>query len=335
MVDSTNWSKLAVGQADGDVVRDGEFIRVPLALMDAGAVAKYKAGKAELSVGYTCDLDFTPGIDPASGLAYDAVQRNIRANHIALVDRARGGHKLRIGDDGTLVADVTADDTAASNTQETDTMADGKPTKTILIDGISVALEQRDAEFVQRALDSAAKALETANAQVAKLTADAKKRDEDEEEEKKKKEELFKAKDAEIVALKKQVEDSVMTPAKVDALVKDRAEVIGKAKVVLGDKAPKDIDTLDSDAVRKAVVDHKLGDAAKGWDAGQIGVAFTSLTAGIKVGDKSAAPAGGGAQHMAQHFAQTMPVGDSQGEPAGYAAYKKRLGDGYKQKPAA
>lgn len=328
LVSVDNWKKFAVGQADGEVVRDGEFIRVPMMLMDKAAIDKFRAGKAELSVGYTCDLKWEPGFDPESGLAYDAVQTNIRANHIALVDAARGGPKLRIGDDGSLVADVN--DQRDKPQKEKTTMSDIKATKALVVDGITCVMDEQAAQIVQRALDNAAKEVSKANETIAKLTADAKKKDEDilSEEEKKKKE--LEAKDAEIAALKKKVEDSAMTPEKLAALVKDRAEVIGKAKAVLGDKAPKDIEAMDSDAVRKAVVEHKLGDASKGWDANAINVAFTTLTADVKADDA----AGKGVQQMASMFSQQKPMGDGAPSSKAYDAYKKRISDGWKQ-PAA
>jgi hypothetical protein len=96
-VTADNWSQYAKGQAGDEVVRDGDFIRVPMVVMDGGTIKKFKDGKAELSVGYECEIDFSPGTAP-DGTQYDAMQKNIRANHIAVVDAARGGGQLRIGD---------------------------------------------------------------------------------------------------------------------------------------------------------------------------------------------------------------------------------------------
>jgi len=96
-VTADNWKDYATGQLSGDVLRDGEYIRIPMALMDKKAVQKFKDGKAELSVGYTCDIAMTAGTAP-DGTQYDAVQSNITANHVAVVDAARGGAALRIGD---------------------------------------------------------------------------------------------------------------------------------------------------------------------------------------------------------------------------------------------
>lgn len=53
-------------------------------------------GKKQLSMGYFCDYELTPGT--FNGKHYDAVQRNIRGNHIALVDEGRMGADVRVMD---------------------------------------------------------------------------------------------------------------------------------------------------------------------------------------------------------------------------------------------
>lgn len=96
-VDKTNWKRYAVGVTADEVMRDGNFARVPMMLADEAAIADLEAGKSQLSLGYSTDLDWTPGVT-ADGQQFDAVQRNIRVNHLAVVSRARGGDKLVIGD---------------------------------------------------------------------------------------------------------------------------------------------------------------------------------------------------------------------------------------------
>jgi hypothetical protein len=49
-----------------------------------------KGGKRELSLGYKVDLEETPGV--WNGQEYDAIQRNIRVNHLAIVPRGRAGN---------------------------------------------------------------------------------------------------------------------------------------------------------------------------------------------------------------------------------------------------
>lgn len=85
-VTATNWRDHAVGFVGDEVARDGEHVRIPLMLADAAAIAALEAGKRELSAGYSCRLDWTAGTTP-EGEAYDAVQRDIVINHVAMVDR--------------------------------------------------------------------------------------------------------------------------------------------------------------------------------------------------------------------------------------------------------
>lgn len=58
--------------------------------------ADIDAGKKEISCGYRCIYDFTPGV--YKGVRYDAVQRVIRGNHVALVERGRMGPGVAVLD---------------------------------------------------------------------------------------------------------------------------------------------------------------------------------------------------------------------------------------------
>lgn len=150
-----NWRDHARGQTGDEVVRDGEFIRVPLMLTDAAIIAAVESGKRELSMGYAAELDFTPGITDA-GEKYDAVQKNIRANHLAVVTTARGGPKLAIGDDkGTLKM----------------------TTKIVHVDGLPIETNDAGAAVIARLQSDIAKLTADNAAAVAKLTADVATRD--------------------------------------------------------------------------------------------------------------------------------------------------------------
>lgn len=96
-VTSRSWRDKAVGWTGEAVTRDGDTIRVPMMIADADAIAAIESGKRELSCGYTCQLDWTPGTTPA-GEAYDARQVGIRLNHVAIVAAGRAGAQCRIGD---------------------------------------------------------------------------------------------------------------------------------------------------------------------------------------------------------------------------------------------
>ncbi len=59
-----------------------------------------KTNKRDLSLGYRCRYELTPGI--YNGQPYDAIQRDIRFNHIALVDEGRMGSECRVTDNSIV-----------------------------------------------------------------------------------------------------------------------------------------------------------------------------------------------------------------------------------------
>ena len=52
------------------------------------------SGKHEISMGYFCDYDYSSGY--YNGQRYDVIQRNLRGNHIAIVDKGRMGEDVCI-----------------------------------------------------------------------------------------------------------------------------------------------------------------------------------------------------------------------------------------------
>lgn len=68
--------------------QDQESLTADIVIYDPSPVEK--EGFKELSVGYSLDLDETPGTTP-DGERYDAIQTNIRPNHLALVKKGRAG----------------------------------------------------------------------------------------------------------------------------------------------------------------------------------------------------------------------------------------------------
>lgn len=227
-VNSQNWKDLAIGQTGGDVVRDGQFVKVPLVLMDAKAIEDYEAGKRELSMGYGAEVVFQDG-ETDEGEHYDCYLGPMKMNHLSLEHRARGGEQLRIGDN---------DPTPPKGGHP---MAD--TLRTVIVDGLSVQTTDQGAQAIDKLTkqlnDSAASMQQLNDAHATVLAA----KDAD-----------LARKDAEIDGLKaKQLSD-----ADIDKRVKDRADLITKAKSIA------DADyTGKSDAeIRKAVVLAKLGDAA-------------------------------------------------------------------------
>lgn len=75
-----------------------------LKIFSKALAQKIKNGKTELSCGYRCVYDFTPGV--WNGQPYDVIQRQIRANHLALVDEGRMGPEVSILDQMTFTVDA-------------------------------------------------------------------------------------------------------------------------------------------------------------------------------------------------------------------------------------
>lgn len=243
MVTADNWAALAKGEVSTEATWDGNKIRLPLIVKDAAAIAAIESGTRELSAGYTCQLDFTDGVTP-EGEAYDAIQRGIRINHLAIVTKGRAGSDCRIGD-----ADDAGDDRASWGAspitdRKAPTMADAIKTRTVLIDGLTVETTDQGAqalEKLQGVIAAKDAAMATKDADHAKAIA---------------------AKDAELAKLQAKLDDAtgkVLTDAALDARVQARADLIGKAKMVAKDVATAG---LSDAAIRKAAVVAALGDAA-------------------------------------------------------------------------
>lgn len=102
LLDASNARKHAVGST-GELVRaDGAFVAASLMFFDADTIRQVEAGKAQLSCGYTADLLEQPGVTP-DGERYDAIQRNIRGNHVAIVDVGRAGPDVRVRMDAAVM----------------------------------------------------------------------------------------------------------------------------------------------------------------------------------------------------------------------------------------
>ena len=63
-----------------------------------------EGGKRELSCGYRCEYEFAPG--EYNGVKYDAIQRNIRGNHLALVEEGRMGKEVAVLDSMVFTFDA-------------------------------------------------------------------------------------------------------------------------------------------------------------------------------------------------------------------------------------
>lgn len=184
----------------GDKVTfDGNTLRANIKIMSKRLAQKIKAGKTQLSLGYRAVYDFTPGV--YNGQRYDAVQRRLRGNHIALVENGRMGAGVRVLDamdhmiftveqettdvedevkkaiaafDEALKSSTAALDTAVANLPAlvakavADSIAD---IKAAAAKPVTDADPDDDATVTAEAMDAALKKITTLEATVAALSA--------------------------------------------------------------------------------------------------------------------------------------------------------------------
>lgn len=273
-VTADNWRDLAAGEVR-DVTRSGELMTGTLLVKAKDAIEALQAGKVQLSNGYTFELDMTPG-QTADGRAYDGVQRNIRGNHVALVDAARCGSACRIAD--------------SQPTEGVTTMADAK--RKVVVDGIPLEVDDTAAAAIDKLVKQLGDAVAAKDAAEKKIggsitvtlgdksityTGP----------------ELIKvldAKDAEIAQLKK----DVVTPEARDAMVAEWSKLIGDAKRLVPELVADGKTCLAirrevigalvaKDATAKAVADAVL--AGKALDAAEpdhVRATFNALAASVK-----------------------------------------------------
>jgi hypothetical protein len=305
-VSAANWREHAVGMTEGTAARDGRYVSQTLLITDASAVNDVQRGRRELSAGWSFVPDMTPGVTP-DGQPYDLIAREIRGNHIAIVDTARCGPGCRAGDAAKSPA-------LAARLKDSRMCKCGQPdqkpkdqqmtTRTIAVDGLNVETTEAGAVALQKLIAERDEARTKLAAAEAKAAADAAAHAA-----------AIAAKDAQIEEAKKAIPDS----ATLEQMARDHADIISKAKALLPalDSASK-----DAAAIRKEVVLAKMGDAAKGYTDDQIKVAFDILAKDAKPGQGDPIVPSGSIQITA---ASDSPL----------AARARALGDAWKKRPAA
>ncbi len=214
MVASENWKDLAVGETSTDVLREGDRLKIPLIIKAADAIAAIKDGKRQLSVGYTCELEWADG--QHDGVPYQAKQLNIRANHLAIVDQARAGPDFKIGDWVSAIED------AAMTTPQF---------QAVTIDGITIQTTPQGAEAITKLQAS----ITTLTADIASLKATVGERDK------------------ELGTIKIDMQKLKDTPPPdLDKLVADRAKLVEQARTIAKDLKPDGM--TDSAIRRAAVI---------------------------------------------------------------------------------
>ena len=213
-----NAKDLQVGHVGENVRKDGNDLMAPVMVTDLKTIESIESGNKDISCGYSCELDFTPG--EFMGERYDAIQRNIKYNHVAVgIPRGRAGN-----------AKINLDNMDAVSVQENIEEKGGvmPDLKKINLDGIEYEAEAP----VLTALNDAKKRIDELETENKKLSTE---KTEVEAKLDSAKEDLEKAKAVDV-----------------NALVKERVELVETAKKHLD--ADTDFSEMSDMDVKKAVV---------------------------------------------------------------------------------
>ena len=190
-----------VGSIGESVTIDADMLTSKIIITDKQAIDDINSGKIELSCGYTSDYDFTGG-KTEDGQTFDAEQKNIRGNHLAIVASGRCGDKCKVLDsqpkglkmDLTKVKinNVDCDVSTATASMVQQYIAD--------MEAKTKESEEEAKKFKAKAKD-AEEEKETKDAEEEKETKDAEKAKKDDEEEDDKKESMDAAINARIALI--------------------------------------------------------------------------------------------------------------------------------------
>lgn len=144
---------------------EGNMLYNDITITDPNLISQIKSGdKRELSIGFETQMDPTSGT--YNGTKYDAVQRNIRINHVAVVPKGRAGHEVRlIGDSAEAVEQVEPSEEKGNQME----------TRVVRADGQNITVAADDVEKITKLdADNSAKAKQIADldAQIKKLQSE-------------------------------------------------------------------------------------------------------------------------------------------------------------------
>ena len=94
-VDTSNYKEHMKGMTHTNVVKENdEFLVVSTTVFDETLIEEIKSGeRQEISIGFECDIEEEEGT--FNGTEYDAIQKNIKINHIAFTKEGRAGSEVK------------------------------------------------------------------------------------------------------------------------------------------------------------------------------------------------------------------------------------------------
>lgn len=307
LVSPDTFKAVSCGHAHDDVRRDGDLVVVDLDVQDAELGRLILAGeRREISCGYTCEVERTPGVTP-EGERYDAIQRQIRHNHVALLPPGEG----RSGPDVSLRLD------GAAVQVRRDTAAEGSMKK-ITLKGRVIKLDaSEDDVAAQGAVDEMQKKADSDGAELAAV-----------------KDALMKALQTVAGLEAKMAAATAAAPAPVtedmvpedvqDAIVAKRGTLRADAAKILGAEAK--LDGLKADEIRRQVVTRALPTVKlDGLTADTVRGMYEAVVAGAATRNDSLAAA-----RAPLGTAPQTHIDATDATPAGLA---RRTADAWKSKP--
>lgn len=260
-------------------VEDGK-IKVDVTLSDPQLIKEAEDGKEELSIGFNTET--VPETGEFRGTKYDSVQKNIRINHLAVVNRGRAGHEVRLtGDSAEQVMDKLDDLSKQENTMEY---------TTVRLEGKDITVAKEDAAVVTGANDAGKDKdaqIEALKAKIKELQGNSNKTSEQanknkekadslEEENKKLQEKLSEFKGD---ALDKKIEDAIQLRTKATKFLGDSYDFAGKNAQDIKVAAIKTVDdSFDPEGKSEGYIDG-LFDGLKATESNSGIVGFNSQRA--------------------------------------------------------
>lgn len=242
-IDSEKAEKYSVGMVGENITRDGEYLNCSIAIHNKKGVDRIaKKGVLGLSTGYKCKVDPTSGVHPKYG-PYDAIQREIRHNHLTNTINPRiAGSEIRLNADTAFQlvdeAEIKPDSPGATQEKEEPMKVIQKQLPAIEVgefrlNSVNVDVPEDVVEkfnTLEARLNSTVEALTESNKKTSELQA---KLDKAEADAKETSEKL----------------NSMVDSSTVKALVIERADLIAKASEFRINGA----DTMENDSIKKEV----------------------------------------------------------------------------------
>jgi hypothetical protein len=149
LVTADNSKELMKGFTAENAHVDGDMVKVDMTITDADLIKEIGDGKEELSIGFKTEV--VPVQGEYQGIHYDSVQRNIQINHVAVVDKGRAGHSVRItGDSAEMVLKEKGE-----SMETTKVMLDGANVTVAMADADQVAKSNTDLASLKKQLADA------------------------------------------------------------------------------------------------------------------------------------------------------------------------------------